>query len=284
MRARRACSLRGTRHTSNQPCYRTRQRFCLRAQADVDSNDWLLVSPTAHSALLALARRVSNTCDGAAMRYPTSFDTLSSPNGGGALRVQNVFWHSSSVRKAHVELAVSDTLGLTVLHVVLFPHTALDLPVFGLDVVAFGPRITLALVDVCPTRADRSLPRALEECCQQLAAESLSLPRRETPAWAASIFSSHALVCAPSTAEQIELFCCHAERLLNAYVEEARACLVAEASALQPRALASEIQAGVNAFCELNLQNDKTRRILVTALGQDVGDRYMRECMFDPVN
>jgi hypothetical protein len=111
---------------------------------------------------------------------------------GGAgetrIRIQNVVFSSSTFRRCHLELAAG-ARGLSVLHCVMYPWAALDLPLFSLDVVAFGvravsrmppamphdlasppnanscphqPRVTLAIVDVCPSRHHLDLPPAYD--------------------------------------------------------------------------------------------------------------------------
>lgn len=104
-------------------------------------------------------------------------------DGGDAaerLRLENRFYATPLFRKCHLELA-SGGAGLSVLHCVMYPWPAHDLPLFSVDMVGFGvrslrrlwahaatpdaaphapqPRVTLAIADVCPSRDDLSLPR-----------------------------------------------------------------------------------------------------------------------------
>ena len=98
-------------------------------------------------------------------------------DGGDAaerLRLENRFYATPVFRKCHLELAAGGS-GLSVLHCVMYPRHAYDLPLFSVDMVAFGvrdkpacaaghlthplqPRVTLAIADVCPSREDLSLP------------------------------------------------------------------------------------------------------------------------------
>jgi hypothetical protein len=96
------------------------------------------------------------------------------------LRLENRFYTTPLFRKCHLELATGGA-GLSVLHCVMYPWPAHDLPLFSVDMVGFGvrrtpplaraatpdatprapqPRVTLAIADVCPSREDLSLPRS----------------------------------------------------------------------------------------------------------------------------
>ena len=63
-------------------------------------------------------------------------------DGGEAaerLRLENRFYATPVFRKCHLELAAGGS-GLSVLHCVMYPRHAYDLPLFSVDTVAFGVR------------------------------------------------------------------------------------------------------------------------------------------------
>ena len=63
-------------------------------------------------------------------------------DGGHAesrIRVENRFYGSAAFRKCHLEVAVGNG-GLAVLHCVMYPWPEHDLPLFSVDMVAFGVR------------------------------------------------------------------------------------------------------------------------------------------------
>ena len=63
-------------------------------------------------------------------------------DGGDAaerLRLENRFYATQVFRKCHLELAAGGS-GLSVLHCVMYPRTTYDLPLFSVDMVAFGVR------------------------------------------------------------------------------------------------------------------------------------------------
>jgi hypothetical protein len=55
------------------------------------------------------------------------------------IRIENRFYASPRFRKCHLELAAG-VGGLSVLHCVMYPWAAHDLPLFAVDMVAFGVR------------------------------------------------------------------------------------------------------------------------------------------------
>lgn len=46
-------------------------------------------------------------------------------------------------------------------------------------------------------------------------------------------------------------------------------------------ALAAATAAAQQRFCELQLRNEKTRRVLASAMGEAAADEYMRQVLFD---
>ena len=106
------------------------------------------------------------------------FVTADGGDDAERLRLENRFYSTPLFRKCHLELATGGA-GLSVLHCVMYPWPAHDLPLFSVDMVGFGvrrlpcfarataadavtrpsqPRVTLAIADVCPSRDDLSLP------------------------------------------------------------------------------------------------------------------------------
>jgi hypothetical protein len=76
---------------------------------------------------------------------------LAEVTGEGAFRLENQLWQSRTHRKMHLELATG-ARGLEVLHCVMFPRVDYDLPIFAMDMVGFGGRVTLCIADLCPIR------------------------------------------------------------------------------------------------------------------------------------
>lgn len=107
-------------------------------------------------AFLELARGV----EAELLRHPAALAQLPSDprfaavEGGAAdsrLAVQNRFYRTPRFRKCHLELAAGAN-ALSVLHCVMYPWAACDLPLFSVDMVGFG---------VCHTDSQRCGTTAL---------------------------------------------------------------------------------------------------------------------------
>ena len=59
---------------------------------------------------------------------------------GSRLSIENRFYASRAFRFCHLETCTGAVGQLSVLHFVMYPHPALDLPIFSVDMVAFGVR------------------------------------------------------------------------------------------------------------------------------------------------
>ena len=68
------------------------------------------------------------------------FEVVDSGAAAERLRIENRFYSTSMFRKCHLELAVGGA-GLNVLHCVMYPWAAHDLPLFSVDMVGFGVRV-----------------------------------------------------------------------------------------------------------------------------------------------
>ncbi len=108
--------------------------------------DWALVGPLLLPAFLELARGIEAqwqqhpACAGL---VPLPADARFAAVQGGAedsrIVIQNRFYTAPPFRKCHLELAAG-AKQLSVLHCVMFPWAAVDLPLFSVDMVAFGVR------------------------------------------------------------------------------------------------------------------------------------------------
>ena len=118
-----------------------------KASPRASGTDWVL-GPQVLPDILELAQRVEHSWlawasgRGEALS-PVALDPRFHLVDGGAgdthIRIQNVVYASSLFRRCHLELAAGSK-GLSVLHCVMYPWAAFDLPLFSLDIVAFGVR------------------------------------------------------------------------------------------------------------------------------------------------
>lgn len=190
---------------------------------------------------------------------------------GEKLIIENACYQSPPFRKQHLELArVGQTLDI--LHCVMFPHPDYDLPMFGCDIVGSRGQVSAAIVDLSPVSRDRSLPPAYREALATLPAMTFSQPR-DIPTWG-DIFSEACLFIRPTSPAEEQQFLERVAAYLTLH------CQQAIAASPQPERR-DEILAGQNHYCTQQQQNDKTRRVLEKAFGDDWAERYLTTVLFD---
>ena len=202
---------------------------------------------------------------------------------GERLVIENRCYQAPQFRKMHLELAKVGQ-SLDILHCVMFPRPDYDLPMFGADLVGGRGQISAAIVDLSPVSApiaengemaapgSRPLPEPYTAALRQLPTPSFSQPR-DLPAWG-EIFSEFCVFVRPGSPEEEEQFLTHVRSLLTVH------CQQATATAPTPENEAA-IRAGQHHYCMRQQQNDKTRRVLAKAFGDDWAERYMTTVLFD---
>ena len=110
---------------------------------------------------------------------------------------------SQVFRKVHLELAWRQD-GMQVLHITMYPRKAFDVPIFGLDMVAFGGNVTLCIVDTHPASMSRQLPPIYGQACAMLRekygmGQRVAQSGRDLPDWQLAISSDHVVAIRPET-------------------------------------------------------------------------------------
>lgn len=191
---------------------------------------------------------------------------------GEKLIIENRCYQTPQFRKLHLELARVGT-ALDILHCVMFPRAEYDLPMFGTDLVGRG-HISMAVTDLSPTSANRALPASYEAELSALPATSFA-HARTMPEWG-DIFSEFCMLVRPGSPEEEQQFLDRSEQYLALHCQQA--------AATEPTPdRRSEILAGQRYYCTKQQQNDKTRRVLEKAFGEDWAEYYMTTVLFDVV-
>ncbi|MEN9243836.1 MAG: phycocyanobilin:ferredoxin oxidoreductase [Gloeomargarita sp. DG02_5_bins_242] len=191
---------------------------------------------------------------------------------GERLQIQNFCYQTTHFRKLHLELAQVGG-SLDILHCVMFPRPCYDLPVFGTDIVAGRGQVSAAIVDLSPTRLDHSLPPAYVTGLTALKPLPFRQPR-SLPPWG-DIFSEFCLFIRPVDAAEEQRFMDYVAQVLKLHCQNALASL--PLSPHQER----QHQSQQSYYCRQQQQNDKTRRVLERAFGNDWAERYMSTVLFD---
>lgn len=200
------------------------------------------------------------------------------------LQVENRAYRSRAFRKLHVEVAVRQD-GLQVVHCVMYPYPAVDLPILSLDMVLSGGRVTLAIIDPCPVSRDLQLPPFYARSVADLQGRYGMESNRSVPEWGAAIFSPLCVCLRPQAPADVAAFLKYAIALINFHVQIGRLAEpvgagggMSEDAAGRKRA---EIAAAHERYSARQLDNDKTRRVLEKAFGSGPAEEYMRVVMFD---
>lgn len=194
---------------------------------------------------------------------------------GERLRIENRCYQTPQFRKMHLELAKVGN-NLDILHCVMFPRPEYPLPMFGCDIVAGRGGISAAIADLSPTSPEKTLSDGYLESLAALTKVDFS-EFRDLPAWA-DIFSEYCLFVRPHNVEEEQDFLDLTGNYLRIH------CL----QAIQSTAVSPQQQqlylAGQQYYCNKQQQNDKTRRVLEKAFGEEWAENYMTTVLFDVPN
>lgn len=194
---------------------------------------------------------------------------------GERLTIQNCCYQSREFRKMHLELAKVGE-NLDILHCVMFPRFGYGLPMFGCDIVGGKRGISAAIVDLSPTSALRTLSEDYQQRLGALCDDGFS-EKRELPPWG-DIFSPYCLFIRPNGAEEEQNFINRVTNFLTIH------CHIALESQLLSAEEGQIYLAGQKNYCRQQQLNDKTRRILEKAFGEEWAEIYMTQVLFDIPN
>ena len=191
---------------------------------------------------------------------------------GEKLIIENRCYQTPQFRKIHLELAKVGNM-LDILHCVMFPRPEYDLPMFGCDLVGGRGQISAAIADLSPVDLERNLPPAYHTKLTALKQVKFS-QSRELPEWG-DIFSEFCLFVRPGSPEEETMFLSRVQDFLEIHCQEA-----VTSGAVSPEK-SLQILAAQNNYCMQQQQNDKTRRVLEKAFGQEWAENYMNTVLFD---
>ena len=191
---------------------------------------------------------------------------------GEKLRIENRCYQTPQFRKMHLELAKVGK-NLDILHCVMFPRPEYALPMFGCDIVAGRGSISAAIADLSPTSPNKTLSADYVKSLDALDKATFS-ELRELPPWA-DIFSKYCLFVRPHNLEEERDFLDIAAGYLRVHCQQA---IKSSPISLQQQKL---YLAGQQYYCSKQQQNDKTRRVLEKAFGEEWAENYMTTVLFD---
>jgi phycocyanobilin:ferredoxin oxidoreductase len=191
---------------------------------------------------------------------------------GERLRIENRCYQTPQFRKMHLELAKVGN-NLDILHCVMFPRPEYPLPMFGCDIVAGRGKISAAIADLSPTSPEKTLSISYLKLLSALPVVNFQ-ELRELPSWA-DIFSEYCLFVRPHNSEEEQDFLDRASSYLRIHCKQA---VQSTPVSLQQQKL---YLAGQRYYCTKQQQNDKTRRVLEKAFGEEWAENYLTSVLFD---
>ena len=228
-----------------------------------------------HPLIHRLAERIINYwhkyLDLSAYSLPEGLGYVEGKLEGERLRIENRCYQTPQFRKMHLELAKVGN-NLDILHCVMFPRSSYPLPVFGCDIVAGRRGISAAIADLSPTSPDKTLSPSYSKQLSALPEINFS-DVRELPPWA-DIFSDFCLFVRPHDTEEQD-FLELASNYLRIHCKQA-----IKSTTVSPQQQKLYL-AGQRYYCTKQQQNDKTRRVLEKAFGEEWAENYMTTVLFD---
>lgn len=194
---------------------------------------------------------------------------------GEKLVIENKCYQTPQFRKIHLELAKVGT-SLDILHCVMFPRPNYALPMFGTDLVGGRGQISAAIADLSPLNANRILSDSYRSALQALPEAHFS-QYREVPTWG-NIFSEFCLFIRPSSPQEETDFLARVGSYMEIHCQQA---VAAQPVSTEQEA---EILAAQKYYCIQQQKNDKTRRVLEKAFGEEWAEVYMTTVLFDTVS
>ena len=191
---------------------------------------------------------------------------------GERLRIENRCYQTPQFRKMHLELAKVGK-NLDILHCVMFPRSQYPLPIFGCDIVAGRGGVSAAIADLSPTNSEKTLSAEYIQALSQLSQSNFN-EARELPPWA-DIFSDFCLFVRPQNASEEQAFLNIASGYLRTHCKQA-----VQSDEVLPQQQKIYL-AGQQYYCTKQQQNDKTRRVLEKAFGEEWAENYMTTVLFD---
>ncbi len=229
-----------------------------------------------HPLIHRLAERIINSwqkyLDLSVYALPEGLGYVEGKLEGERLRIENRCYQTPQFRKMHLELAKVGK-NLDILHCVMFPRPEYPLPIFGCDIVAGRGGISAAIADLSPISPEKTLSAGYTDSLSALPKFEFA-ELRDLPTWA-DIFSNFCLFVRPHNDEEEQEFLDLASSYLRIHCKQA-----VQSNSVSPPQQKLYL-AGQKYYCTKQQQNDKTRRVLEKAFGEEWAENYMTSVLFD---
>lgn len=187
------------------------------------------------------------------------------------------FWSSDKIRKAHLKIIepTEKNKKLWLMHINVFPEANMDIPIFGLDIVASLNKISGCFCDYSPTNESTSQQEYLA-LFKDITSNLEWKRERELPPWATEIFSKD-MIAAGSIreGEEADQLCIAVKTLVEFYIRTL--------TRKEPTKNLNLISAQ-NKYCA-NQKMNKMLHSSITAMGISESDKndYVNDVLFEEV-
>eukprot|EP00884_Botryococcus_braunii_P000667 jgi/Botrbrau1/10600/Bobra.0358s0019.1 len=207
---------------------------------------------------------------------PGSLDDAGYPRALIESRVYN----SSIFRKLHLMIGVRQD-GFKMLHCVIIPRLDFDIPIFSLDMLESGDRVTLATCDLFPVRPDGSIPEVFSNAIRQLQDKLGVQSPKEVPTWAREALSRHSLLMQPTSPQNLSQFIKYAIELHNLYMQVAAHIRNVPGWRTASAKRRGETYAGHARYVQEQLRHSKVCLAVEKAFGREWAHTFKTGLMFD---
>jgi phycocyanobilin:ferredoxin oxidoreductase len=188
------------------------------------------------------------------------------------------FWSSDKIRKAHLKIIepTEKNKKLWLMHLNVFPESNMDIPIFGLDIVATPNKISGCFCDYSPTNESASQEEYLT-LFKDITSNLEWKRERELPPWATEIFSKD-MIAAGSIreGEEADQLCIAVKTLVEFYMKS----LVYKEPTEN-----LDLTSFQNKYC-INQKMNKMLHSSITAMGISEKDKnqYIENVLFEEIN
>ena len=186
----------------------------------------------------------------------------------------DTFWSSDIVHKCHLKTIVpEDGKGLWLMHINIFPHEGIELPILGFDIVAGPKKITGSFMDYSPLFGH---PHPYNDYMENIVKGLSWNKKRELPAWAKEIFSDDMIAVGNiNTEEELEQFIEVTTHLLNHYLDNL------EENAFEAGRNTLPL---LNKYCKNQKMNPHLHRsIEAMGISKEDKNRYINDVLFKEI-
>ena len=181
------------------------------------------------------------------------------------------YWQSTEIRKCHLKTIDNrDTQKLWLMHINIYPHTNINLPILGFDIVAGPNKITGSFFDYSPVDKHPYM----DYFYSVVKDISWNKPR-ELPDWAQQIFSKDMIAAGNiRTEEEIEQLCNVCFKLVQYYVENLN----------NANSIAGDYKDKHNFYCKQQKLNPHLHRSIISmGISEEDKDRYVNRVLFEEI-